>query len=263
MSSPDTSSSRHLRQLEIDRLLGGEQQGLEEARSHLQGCEACRRELERQQQEIQTYVESRARSEAAKLVSLAEQRVQARHSRRRISAIASLAAAAMVAFVFTIFLTRGAPLPGYTFSVSHGSQSFRDGNGSAPDVPRFAPHSRLRIDLRPATAVGDPPQTQVWAARGDSLQQLQLSVKASSDGALRLEGVFEEDFSLPPGNYTLWIFIYQQGDHKDATLIRAAIEKGRLPQGDGVLLKTPVVFDKNNDAPAPPPHSDVDGSNTP
>ena len=163
-----------------------------------------------------------------------------------LSTVGSLAAAA-VAFVCTIVFTRGEPLPEYAFSVSHGSQTLRDGKAPAPEVPRFALHSRLRIDLRPAKAVKGALETRVWAEQGDRLHQIHLLVKTSKNGALRLEGVLGEDFSLPPGRYTLWVFIFQQGDYDDAGAIRAAIERGHLPEGEGVLLKTEVVFDENSE----------------
>lgn len=248
MISSGNAASKHLRQLEIDRLLGGERQGLETALSHLEKCEACQSRFEGQQQEQQDYVEPRAQIESERLLFLAAQRVQTtRLQRRRLSALVSLAAAAMVAFVTTMIFARREPLPQYTFSISHGSQILRDGNAAEPAVPRFTPHSRLRIDLRPAKAVKGPVTTQVWAEQGDRLQQLPLSVKASRDGALRLEGVFGEDFTLPLGRHNLWVFIFQEDNPDDEATIRGAIQNGSLPDGTGLLLKTEVIFDEKNE----------------
>ncbi|MCU0664547.1 MAG: hypothetical protein MUC50_19745 [Myxococcota bacterium] len=251
MSDSNAPAIRHLRQFDIDRLLAGETHGLEAVITHADDCQTCRAKFEEQRQAQRAYIEPRAQAESEKLVALAAQRAKTTARARTLSAIASVAAAAAIAFVCAVFFTGREPLPEYSLSVSHGTRALRDDKEPAPQVPRFSPHSRLRIDLRPANAYKGTVQTRVWAEQEDHLQQARLAVKTSGEGALRLEGVVGEDFSLPPGTHTLWVFIFHRGNYDDEAAIRAAITNGRLAGDDGALLKTEIVIGASNEAPVP------------
>jgi hypothetical protein len=243
--------SSHLRQLEIDRLLAQETHGLEAALLHLEACDACRSRLEVQRQEQLAFVEPRAQAEAEKLLFLAAQRSRVGHRARVLKVVGSVAAAAVIAILCFPALRGHEALPEYSLSVSHGSQTLRDGSVSASTVPRFAPHSRLRLDLRPAKTFRGVVEARVWAEQDDRLERVPLAVKTSAEGAVRLEGVVGDHFFLSPGQYTLWVIVFQRGDYDDNAAVRAAIARGGLPGEEGAILSAEVVIDAENKDQSP------------
>lgn len=103
-------------------------------------------------------------------------------------------------------------LPDYSVQLSGQVQAVRGSRGDGDGVATFTTGNKLRIVLTPSTSVGGP-VAPVLALRhaGEVIALSAPSVRTSASGAVLMEGIVGEGFSLPIGTSQLLVAI---GDPK-------------------------------------------------
>jgi hypothetical protein len=143
-----------------------------------------------------------------------------------------LTAAAAAAAITVMLLLPDAPLPDYQIaSVSGGSSETR---GEQPGD--FAPGDRIEVRLRPATAVRESLEAQLFLLREGELRRLETRSEPDPDGAVKMNGSLGHD--LQPGIWTLWAVVGRPGDLPAPAELR--LQGGRSREEDWIAVSTDI-----------------------
>lgn len=156
-------------------------------------------------------------------------------ARRRGARVAAVCAALAMAAALLLVLRSSPPgqaLPAYELSLT-GGEAFERGEPS-PERLRIARGSRVVLALRPSTPAAGPLEARAFVVQGGKATPLELSVRVSPDGALRLSGSVGAEAPLVPGDAEIAAVVGRPG-----TL--AAVGDAALVEGEGRrVLRQPV-----------------------
>jgi hypothetical protein len=161
-------------------------------------------------------------------------------ARRRGARVAAACAALAMAAALALALRSGTPgqaLPAYELSLT-GGEAFERGEPS-PERLRIARGSRVVLALRPSTPAAGPLEARAFVVQGGKATPLELSVRVSPDGALRLSGSVGAEAPLVPGDAEIAAVVGRPG-----TL--GAAGEAALVEGEGrrVLRRAVRVIER-------------------
>lgn len=126
---------------------------------------------------------------------------------------AMVAAAVVLAAVVAAFALRPGPVtvPAYAVEDTAGAQATRGDDGPRGSVTTYAPGTRFRLVLRPATPPPGPMLATVALRGPDGPVPWQPPLEVGHSGSVKAEGAFDGPLALPPGDYVATFSLRMKG----------------------------------------------------
>lgn len=184
-----------------------------------------RAELEREAQDDVALAEAiriftpASAPELDRLVAVATQTASAGRVRRIGLRLLVVPVAAAAAILF-LTLSGPVPLPEMTMALTAGDRSLRGAVTEEGDLRIVAPDSMITLGLRPDVAVEGPVEAGLFAISEGRAHRIDLRIRTSQDGAVRVRGPAQRLAGI---------------DRGAATIVLVVARPGRLPQPEQLV----------------------------